>query len=103
MPRTHVDDNTWREWVDPYIVDSKRLITVCRNNLRFKQLEDLDVDLVEGKDGIQIQLAEFELDIHWREALSKYAEQHESHCTASHRQFSNEQNGTICSTVKDQP
>ncbi|RXK47015.1 hypothetical protein [Halorientalis pallida] len=80
MPRTHVDDDTWREWVDSYIVDSKRLITVRRNNLRFKQLEELDVDLVERKDGIQIRLAEFELDMHWREALSEYAGQHESHC-----------------------
>jgi len=81
MPRTHVDDETWREWVDPYIVDSKRLITVRRNNLRFKKLEELDVDLVERKDGIQIRLADFELDMHWREALSEYAKQHESHCT----------------------
>ena len=82
MPRTHVDDNTWREWVDPYIVDSKRLITVRRNNLRFKQLEKLDVDFVERKDGIQIRLSEFELDMQWRDALSEYAGQHEAHCTA---------------------
>jgi hypothetical protein len=81
MPRTHIDDNAWREWVDPYIVDSKRLITVRRNNLRFKRLKELDVDLVERKDGIQIRLSEFELDMHWREALSAYAGQHESHCT----------------------
>jgi len=51
MPRTHVDDDTWREWVDPYIVDSKRIITVRRNNLRFKRLEELDIDLVERKMG----------------------------------------------------
>ncbi|RLM91166.1 hypothetical protein [Haloarcula sp. Atlit-7R] len=82
MPRTHVDDDTWRGWVDPYIVDSKRLITVRRNNLRFKQLEKLDVDIVERKDGIQIRLSEFELDMHWRDALSEYAGQHEAHCTA---------------------
>jgi hypothetical protein len=81
MPRTHVDDDTWREWVDPYIIESKRLITVRRNNLRFKKLENLDVDLVERKDGIQIRLAEFELNMHWRDALSEYAGQHESHCT----------------------
>jgi hypothetical protein len=81
MPRTHVDDDTWRDWVDPHIVESKRLITVRRNNLRFKKLEELDVDLVERKDGIQIRLAEFELDMHWREALSEYARKHESHCT----------------------
>lgn len=80
MPRTHIDDKTWQEWVDPYIVDSKRLITVRRNNLRFKQLEELDVDQVERKDGIQIRLDEFELDMHWREALSLYASRHESHC-----------------------
>lgn len=81
MPRTHVDDETWHEWVDPFIIDSKRLITVRRNNLRFKKLEELDVTLVERKDGIQIRLADFELDMHWREALSEYATQHESHCT----------------------
>lgn len=81
MPRTHLDDETWQEWVDPYIVDSKRLITVRRNNIRFKQLQELDVDLVERKDGIQIQLDEFELDMHWRDALSTYATRHEVHCT----------------------
>lgn len=81
MPRTHLDDETWQEWVDPYIVDSKRLITVRRNNIRFKQLQELGVDLVERKDGIQIQLDEFELDMHWRDALSTYATRHEDHCT----------------------
>ncbi|WP_396614029.1 hypothetical protein ACH9L7_20085 (plasmid) [Haloferax sp. S1W] len=81
MPRTHLDDETWQEWVDPYIVDSKRLITVRRNNIRFKQLQELGVDCVERKDGIQIQLDEFELDMHWRDALSTYATRHEDHCT----------------------
>ncbi len=81
MPRTHIDDDTWREWVDPYIVDSKRIITVRRNNIRFKRLEELEVDLVERKDGIRIRLATFDLDMHWREALSTYAKLHEEHCT----------------------
>jgi hypothetical protein len=82
MPRTHLDDDTWQEWVDPYIVDSKRLITVRRNNVRFQRLEELGVDLVERKDGIQIRLTDFELDMHWQEALSTYASRHEQHCTA---------------------
>ncbi|MFC4451919.1 hypothetical protein [Halorussus aquaticus] len=81
MPRTHYDDETWQEWVDPYIIESKRLITVRGNNIRFKQLEELGIDLVERKDRIQIQLAEFELDMHWRDALSVYATRHEDHCT----------------------
>ena len=82
MPRTHPDDETWQEWVDPYIVDSKRLITVRRNNIRFKHLAEFGVGLVERKDGIQIRLAEFDLDMHWQEALAAYAERHEDHCTA---------------------
>jgi hypothetical protein len=81
MPRTHLDDETWQEWVDPYIVDSKRFITVRRNNVRFKHLEELGVGLVERKDGIQIRLAEFDLDMHWRDALTAYAKRHEGHCT----------------------
>ena len=81
MPRTHVDDDAWRGWVDPYIVESKRLITVRRNNIRFKHLEEVAVDGVERKDGIQIELAEFDLDMHWQEALSEYAGRHETHCT----------------------
>lgn len=81
MPRTHVDDDTWRDWVDPYIVDSKRLLTVRRNNVRFQRLAEQDVDLVERKDGIRIRLSEYELDMHWREALSIYASLHEEHCT----------------------
>nr|WP_224829935.1 hypothetical protein [Saliphagus infecundisoli] len=56
------------------------VLTVRRNNIRFKQLEELDVDRVERKDGIQIRLADFELDMHWSEALSTYATQHEAHC-----------------------
>lgn len=80
MPSTHLDDATWRKWVDPYIADSKRLITVRRNNLRFKRLAALDVDLVELKNGIQISLDDFELDMSWQDAHSIYATRHEAHC-----------------------
>lgn len=81
MPHTHVDDDTWRGWVDPYIVDSKRLITIRQNNVRFKHLEELDVDIVERKDGVQIRLAGFDLDMHWQEASPEYAGRHETLCT----------------------
>lgn len=81
MPRTHVDDYRWQEWVDPYIVDSKRLITVRRNNIRFNRLGELGVDFVERKDGIQIRLEDFDLDMPWWEAHSSYATVHEDLCT----------------------
>lgn len=80
MPSTHVDDDTWKEWVDPHIAESKRLITVRRNNIRFKRLEDLGIDLAERKGGIQIRFEDYDLDMHWSEALEKYARSHEQHC-----------------------
>lgn len=81
MPTTHVDDDTWQTWVDPYIIESKRLITVRRNNLRFKHLQDLGVHLVERKGGIRIRLADYDLDMSPNEALTQNATRHEELCT----------------------
>ncbi|UIO99781.1 hypothetical protein Hbl1158_14860 [Halobaculum sp. CBA1158] len=80
MPRTHIDDDNWQEWVDPYILDSKRLLTVRRNNVRFQKLVSLDVDGVTRKDGIEIRLSNYDLDMPFREARSHYAKVHELHC-----------------------
>ena len=80
MPTTHVADDTWQTWVDPYIIESKRLITIRRNNIRFKHLQELGVDLVERKGGIRIRLADYELDMAPNEALSRYAVRHEELC-----------------------
>jgi hypothetical protein len=87
MPSTHVDDENWKAWVDPYIVESKRLITVRRNNVRFEHLRDQGVGIVERKGGIRIELDDYELDMHWREALSRYAERHEEHCVSFAREI----------------
>lgn len=81
MPTTHVDDATWQTWVDPYIIESKRLITVRRNNIRFKHLQELGVDLVERKGGIRIRLADYDLDMSPNEARSRYAVRHQELCT----------------------
>jgi hypothetical protein len=81
MPRTHADE-TWQTWAEPYIVESKRLVTVRRNVARFERLESLNVTAVVRKDGIRIDLADFELDVHWREGLSEYATRHEERTRA---------------------
>ena len=80
MPNTHIDDETWKEWIDSYIVESKRLITIRRNNLRFKHLAELNVDLVERKGGIRIRLSDYELDMYPGEAKQIYAKYHEDLC-----------------------
>ena len=100
MERTHADGETWREWVDPYIVDSKRIVTVRRNDVRFRRLDSLGVDAVERKDGIRIQSSEFELDMHWRETLSEYASLHEPHCTEFARELLERADGGIYSITR---
>jgi len=82
MPRTHRDDQNWKDWVDQYIAESKRLITVRRNNLYFKSLARLGVDVVERKEGTQIVLSEYELDTTPSVAQQKYAREHERLCRA---------------------
>lgn len=86
MPQTHIDDEYWQAWANEYIRESKRLITVRRNHLRFHDLARLDIDIVKRKGGIEIPLSEYTLDISIRKARRRYAEQHEIHC----RQFATE-------------
>lgn len=79
LSSVHVDE-TWKGWIDPYVVESKRLLTVRRNNVRFNRLAELGVDLVERKGDIRIRLSDYELDMYPSEALRTYAKRHEEHC-----------------------
>lgn len=80
MPRTHIDDENWQEWANGYIADSKRLLTVRRNHLRFHHLERLGVDAVLRKGGIEIRLHDYDLDLSPSEAKTRYAKEHEMLC-----------------------
>lgn len=82
MPRTHLDDDAWKPWANEYIADSKRLLTIRRNNLRFKHLANVGVDQVRRKDGICIELSSYNLDMHPSDAKARYAEYHERHCVS---------------------
>lgn len=76
MPATATREYDWEGWVNEFIEDSKRLITVRRNNLTFYYLNQYSCNVVERKDGLRIHLNEYELDMHWRDAQKYYAEQH---------------------------
>lgn len=78
--RLHTTDNDWRAWVDPYITQSKRILTVRRNNVRFKKLSEYGVETVVRKGGIEIALADWDLDMHYRDAWTHYARKHEQLC-----------------------
>lgn len=79
-PKTHTEEYEWREWVDPYIVESKRLLTVRRHNLYFLTLKQNGCEIVRRKHGIEIPLEDYDLDMYYYEAWEKYAELHEAHC-----------------------
>jgi len=69
----------WRNWFAPYIIGSERLISASRNTICISHLKELDVDLIERKDRIQIQPAEYNLDMHWQGALIEYSGLHGIH------------------------
>jgi len=81
MPETKVeiDPETydWREWVNEYINESKRLLTVRRKNVLFKYLREYGATTLERKHEVMIHLEDYELDMYPHEAKVHYAEQHE--------------------------
>jgi hypothetical protein len=81
MPETAVESETesydWRDWVNEYIEESKRLLTVRRKNVPFKHLREFGETTLERKHGVLIDLTEYELDMYPHEAKEKYAREHE--------------------------
>lgn len=77
MPSMATDDFDWQQWVDSYIVDSKRITTVRRNVATFGILREFGCSNVRRKGGIEIELEQYDLTIDYRDALEKYARHHE--------------------------
>lgn len=76
LPAMVTDDDEWQAWVDDFMVDSKRLLTVRRNVGLFRHLAQFGCNIVRRKGRIDIPLAEFDLDLYPHEAQSKYAQVH---------------------------
>jgi prophage maintenance system killer protein len=81
MPETSVEIDSetydWREWVNEYINESKRLLTVRRKNVLLKHLSDFGATTLERKHEVQIDLTAYELDMYPAEAKTVYATAHE--------------------------
>ncbi|AQL42090.1 hypothetical protein BV210_04890 [Halorientalis sp. IM1011] len=76
MPSTATEEYDWEGWVNEYIEDSKRLLTVRRNVPRFRHLSNAGCTVVERKDGLRIHLNDYDLTMdHW-DALAEYAQIH---------------------------
>jgi len=81
MPETSVEIDSetydWREWVNEYINESKRLLTVRRKNVLLKHLSDFGATTLERKHEVQIDLTAYGLDMYPAEAKIVYATAHE--------------------------
>lgn len=76
MPATATKEYDWEGWVNEYIKNSKKLLTIRRNVPRFSYLYDAGCTVVERKDGLRIHLGEYDLSMgHWS-AMETYAEEH---------------------------
>lgn len=80
LPDMATSEFEWKNWVNDYICDSKRLLTVRRNSTKFKYLWEWGCKTVERKDGIQILLEEYALDVQHHKAYEYYADEHNKLC-----------------------
>ncbi|PSP37520.1 hypothetical protein BRC71_11170 [Halobacteriales archaeon QH_7_65_31] len=71
----------WKAWVNEYISESKRLLTVRRNTTAFSLLSEWGCDTVVRKNGIEIILAEYDFDFTRSEAYAHYGDVHTKLCT----------------------
>lgn len=71
----------WKTWVNEYIIESKRLLTVRRNTTAFSLLSEWGCDTVVRKNGIEIVLPEYDLDFTRSEAYAHYGDVHTELCT----------------------
>lgn len=81
LPSMITDDYDWQMWVDEYIVNSKRLLTVRRNVGPFRYLQSYGCETIQRKGGIEIQVSGYDLDMSRNEALTNYAKNHEHRTT----------------------
>lgn len=81
LPSMVTDNYEWQAWVDEFIVDSKRLLTVRRNVGPFSYLAECGCDIIRRKGAIDVLLADHELAMHRHEAFIEYAYQHEQRTT----------------------
>ncbi|MFB6177956.1 MAG: hypothetical protein ABEI99_12615 [Halobaculum sp.] len=82
----------WTDWVDEYVRESKRLLTVGRNAPRFFYLESFGCDRVAGKGGIEILLDEHELFTDIERSLDHHARRHRRLCVDLVETLLDEQN-----------
>jgi len=81
FPDFATEEYDWKAWVNEYITESKRLLTVRRDTTAFSLLAEWGCDTIVRKNGIKIVLAEYDLDFTRSEAYAYYGDTHTELCT----------------------
>jgi prophage maintenance system killer protein len=81
FPDFATEEYDWKTWVNEYIRESKRHLTVRRNTTAFSLLAEWGCDTVVRKNDVEIDLAEYDLDLVRSEAYSYYGDVHTKLCT----------------------
>lgn len=81
FPEFATEEYDWKKWVNEYIIESKRILTVRRNTTAFSLLAEWGCDVVKRKNDIEINLAEYNLDLSQSDAYEYYGDKHTDLCT----------------------
>jgi len=81
FPEFATEEYDWKKWVNEYIIESKRILTVRRNTTAFSLLAEWGCDVVKRKNDIEIDLAEYTLDLSQSDAYEYYGDKHTDLCT----------------------
>lgn len=81
FPEFATEKYDWKEWVNEYIAESKRLLTIRRNATTFSLLAEWGCDTVKRKNDVDILLSDYDLDYSQSEAYEHYGDVHTQLCT----------------------
>lgn len=70
------ENGVWYDWAEPYVLRSKRLLTVRRKAHVFRYARDFGVDVVRRRNDVDVDLHGFALDVD--DPLEHFAAEHES-------------------------
>ena len=81
FPDFATEEYEWKEWVNEYITESKRILTVRRNTTAFSLLSEWGCNVVRRKNDIEITLKKYDLDLTQSAAYEYYGDVHTELCT----------------------
>lgn len=74
------EEGEWYDWAEPYVHESKRLLTIRRKAHVFRYAREFGVDVVRRRNGVDIDLHGYALDVD--DPFEHFAASHESESIA---------------------